>query len=60
MSNTHAENFEPRVEGRRRRFTPDQKRALLDEAARPGESMSAVARRYGIPESPVQVNGSHG
>ncbi len=26
-------NLEPAVPGRRRRFTPEQKRALLDEAA---------------------------
>jgi transposase len=51
MSSTPAESLEPKVEGRRRRFTPDQKRALLDEAVRPGESMSQVARRYGISPS---------
>ena len=34
--------------GRRRRFTVDQKRTLLDEAKKPGESISAVARRYGV------------
>ena len=37
--------------GRRRRFTPEQKRALLDESARPGASISQVARRYGIAPS---------
>ena len=37
MSSTYAENLEPKVEGRRRRFTPDQKRTLLDEAVRPGQ-----------------------
>jgi transposase len=37
--------------GRRRRYTPEQKRALLDEAARPGASISAVARTYGIAPS---------
>jgi transposase len=34
--------------GRRRRFTAQQKRALLDEAALPGKSISETARTYGI------------
>ena len=33
---------------RRRRWTPEEKRALLEEAEHPGSSISAVARRYGI------------
>jgi transposase len=37
--------------GRRRRFTPEQKRALLDEGAKPGASFSEVARRYGLSPS---------
>ena len=37
--------------GRRRRFTPEQKRAFLDEAARTGGSISEVARRYGLSPS---------
>jgi transposase len=37
--------------GRRRRYTPDQKLALLAEAARPGGSISETARRYGIAPS---------
>ena len=37
--------------GRRRRFTPQQKRSLLDESARPGSSISEVARTYGIAPS---------
>ena len=40
--------------GRRRRFTPQQKRALLDEAALPGHSISETARTYGI----YPVNGA--
>jgi len=40
--------FEPRKPGTRRRYTPEQKRLLLQEAAQPGNSMSAVARQYGI------------
>ena len=40
--------FEPPKPGRRRRYTPEQKRILIEEAALPGSSISAVARRYGI------------
>jgi Transposase len=35
-------------EGHRRRFGEANKRRILDEAARPGASVSEVARRYGI------------
>ncbi len=37
--------------GRRRRFTSEQKRALLEEASRPGGSVSGTARRYGVAPS---------
>jgi transposase len=37
--------------GRRRHYTPEQKRALLDEATRPGATVSEVARRYGVAPS---------
>lgn len=40
--------IEARQAGRRRRYTAEQKRVLLNEAARPGGSISEVARRYGI------------
>ena len=33
---------------RRRRWTPEEKRALLEKAEHPGSSVSAVARKYGI------------
>ncbi len=36
---------------RRRRFSPEEKRRLLDESVKPGESISTVARRYGISPS---------
>ena len=36
---------------RRCRFTPEQKRALLDEARLPGHSISEVARRYRVAPS---------
>jgi transposase len=41
-----------RVE-RRRRFSVEQKLAILTEATRPGASLSAVARRHGL--LPAQV-----
>jgi transposase len=37
--------------GRRRRFTAQEKRRLLDETTAPGASVSSVARRYGISPS---------
>ena len=37
--------------GGRRRFTLEQKRALLEEAKKPGASISEVARRYRIAPS---------
>jgi transposase len=42
---------EPARPGRRRRFTLQQKQEFLAEAAQPGNSVSAVARRYGISPS---------
>jgi len=33
---------------RRRRWTPEEKRALLEEAEYPGSSVFAVARKYGV------------
>lgn len=33
---------------RRRRWTPEEKRLMVEEAERPGMSVSAVARKYGI------------
>ena len=41
----------PAEPGQRRHFTPQQKRALLEEAQRPGQSMSGVARQYGVAPS---------
>ena len=49
MSETIA--IEPVQAGRRRHYTPEQKRALLDEAIRPGASVSEVARKYGVAPS---------
>ena len=33
---------------RRRRWSPEEKRAILEEAELPGNSLSAVARTYGV------------
>lgn len=38
----------PPRDGRRRKFTVDDKRRILAEADRPGTNTSEVARRYGI------------
>ena len=38
----------PRREGHRRAFSEADKQQLVNEAARPGASLSEVARRYGI------------
>lgn len=43
-----AEILEPPRPGRRRHYPPEQKRAWLEEAAQPGNSISAVARKYGL------------
>jgi transposase len=37
--------------GRRRRFSADEKRSLVQEASEPGNSVSATARRYGLAPS---------
>lgn len=44
-------NVEPVRPGRRRRYTPEQKRALLDHAAAPGGSFSDTARTFGVAPS---------
>jgi transposase-like protein len=38
----------PAREGRRRQFSEGDKHRIVEEAARPGASLSEVARRYGI------------
>jgi transposase len=43
--------LEERQPGRRRHYTAEQKRALLDECVRAGSSISIVARRYGVAPS---------
>jgi transposase-like protein len=38
----------PVREGHRRKFSENDKRRIVEEAAQPGANLSAVARRYGI------------
>jgi len=38
----------PARQGHRRRFSDADKRQIIEEAVRPGASLSEVARRYGI------------
>jgi transposase len=38
----------PAREGHRRQFSEEDKRRIVEEAARPGTSLSEVARGYGI------------
>ena len=45
------EHFEQARSGHRRRFTTEQKQALLADAGLPGGSISATARRHGISPS---------
>ena len=45
--------FEPRKPGKRRSYTAEQKRMILEEADRPGSSISAVARQFGLAPSLV-------
>lgn len=47
------EVFEQPKPGRKRRYTTSQKQAILDEAAQPGNSISGVARKFGISPSLV-------
>ena len=45
--------FEPRKPGKRRSYTAEQKRMILEEADRPRNSISAVARHFGLAPSLV-------
>lgn len=45
--------FEPKKPGKRRSYTAEQKRMILEEAARPGNSISGVARQFGVSPSLV-------
>ena len=50
MSN-ELNTLEPAQAGRRRRYTAQQKRALIDDAPKPGGSISETARRYSVAPS---------
>lgn len=41
----------PARTGRRRKFKPEEKRKMVEEASAPGQSISSVARRYGLSPS---------
>jgi len=40
---------------RRRRWSPGEKKAIVEEAEQPGMSISAVARKYGLHQPAVQM-----
>jgi transposase len=45
--------IEPARPGRRRRYSAEDKRRIVEETRTPGQSVSSVSRRYGV--SPSQV-----
>jgi len=45
------EVIQPVQAGRRRRFAAEEKRFFLEQSQAPGESISSVARRYGLSSS---------
>ena len=45
------EVIEPARPGRRRRYTAEEKRKIVEETAVPGHSVSSVSRRYGVSPS---------
>jgi len=47
------EVIEPPRPGRRRRYSAEDKRRIVEETRVPGQSVSSVSRRYGV--SPSQV-----
>ena len=47
------EVFSPARPGRRRRYTAEEKRRIVEETKAPGQSVSAVSRRYGVSTSQV-------
>ena len=47
------EVIEPARPGRRRRYSAEDKRRIVEETRTPGQSVSSVSRRYGV--SPSQV-----
>ena len=47
------EVIEPARPGRRRRYSAEEKRRIVDETRAPGQSVSSVSRRYGVSSSQV-------
>jgi transposase len=47
------EVFSPARPGRRRRFTAEEKRKIVEDTTVPGQSVSSVSRRYGVSPSLV-------
>ena len=47
------EVISPARPGRRRRYTAEEKRRIVEETKAPGQSVSAVSRRYGVSTSQV-------
>ncbi len=43
--------IDPRLPGRRRQYSAEEKQRLVQETEAPGESVSSVARRYGLSPS---------
>ena len=54
LGRMHGEDVEvipPAKPGRKRKFKADEKRKMVEEASAPGQSISSVARRYGLSPS---------
>jgi transposase len=51
VTTPQVEVISPAQQGRRRRFSADEKRFYLEQAQADGESISSVARRYGLSPS---------
>jgi len=47
------EVIEPARQGRRRVYTADEKRRIVEETRAPGQSVSSVSRRFGVSPSMV-------
>jgi len=47
------EVIEPARQGRRRAYTADEKRKIVEETRVPGQSVSSVSRRFGVSPSMV-------
>ena len=50
---SEVEVIEPARQGRRRAYTADEKRRIVEETRVPGQSVSSVSRRFGVSPSMV-------